>query len=77
MALESSRRELQHWFKPCLDLSPGREVTNAQSPGSPNWDSFGTPLWESREKETFGCSLRTELQRTLRRGRGGSSPFNH
>ncbi len=23
---------------------------NTQSPGSLNWDNFGTPLWESREK---------------------------
>jgi hypothetical protein len=26
---------------------------NAQSPGSPNRDSFGTPFWESRDKEPF------------------------
>ncbi len=65
MALESSRRELQHWFKPRPNLSPGREVMNAQSPGSPNRDSFGIPLWESWEKEPFGCSLRVELQKIL------------
>jgi hypothetical protein len=28
-------------------------------------DSFETPPWESREKESFGCSLRVELQRIL------------
>jgi hypothetical protein len=61
MALESSRRELQLWFKPRPDPSLGREVMNAQSPGSPNRDNFGTPLWESREKEPFGCSLPVEL----------------
>jgi hypothetical protein len=65
MALESSRRELQLWFKPRPDLSSGQEVMNAQSPGSPNRDSFETPLRESREKEPFGCSLRAELQRIL------------
>jgi hypothetical protein len=32
-------------------------------------DSFGTPTWESREKEPFGCSLRAELQRILYGGR--------
>jgi hypothetical protein len=42
---------------------------NAQSPGSPNRDSFGTPPWESREKEPFGCSLHAELQRILYGGR--------
>jgi hypothetical protein len=30
-----------------------------------NQDSFGTPTWESREKEPFGCSLGRELQRIL------------
>jgi hypothetical protein len=47
------------------DPSSEREVMNAQSPGSPNRDSFGTPPWESREKEPFGCSLRAKLQRIL------------
>jgi hypothetical protein len=65
MALESFQRELQLWFKPRPDPHSGREVMNAQSPGSPNRDSFRTPLWESQEKEPFGCSLRAELQRIL------------
>jgi hypothetical protein len=64
-SLESSWQELQLWFKPCPNPSLGREVMNTQSPGSPNRDSFGTPLWESWEKEPFGCSLRTKLQRIL------------
>jgi hypothetical protein len=34
---------------------------NAQSPESLNWDGFGTPLWESREKEPFGCKCGEEL----------------
>jgi len=46
---------------------------NAQSPGSPNRDSFGTPLWESREKEPFGCKCGGELQRILY-GEGGGFP---
>jgi hypothetical protein len=28
-------------------------------------DNFGTPTWESREKEPFGCSLGGELHRIL------------
>jgi hypothetical protein len=64
MALERSRGELQVLFKAHPNPSLGREVMNAQSPGSPNRDSFGTPPWES-EKEPFGCSLRAELQRIL------------
>jgi hypothetical protein len=65
MALKSSRRELQLWFKLRPDPSSGREVMDAQNLESPNRDNFGTPPWESREKEPFGCSLRAELQRIL------------
>jgi hypothetical protein len=50
MPLESSQQELQLWFRPRPDPSWGREVMDAQSPGSPNRDSFGTPHWESQEK---------------------------
>jgi len=42
---------------------------SVQSPRSPNRDSFGTSLWESREKEPFGCKFRGELQRILYGGR--------
>jgi hypothetical protein len=58
MALESSWQELQHWFRPCPDRRSGRESMTVQSPGSPNWDSFRTPFWESRDKKPFGCHLR-------------------
>jgi len=67
--LESSRGELQLWFRPYPDSSSGRKVMNAQSPKSPNRDSFGTPPWESREKEPFGCKCGGELQRILYGGR--------
>jgi hypothetical protein len=55
---------------------------NAQSPGSPNRDSFGTPFWESRDKEPFGCGRGGAMQRIpyggrwwlpLSSGRGESS----
>jgi len=42
---------------------------NAQSPGSPNRDNSGTPLWESREKMPFGCKCNGEAQRILYGGR--------
>jgi hypothetical protein len=42
---------------------------NAQSPGSPNWDNFGTPLWESREKKPFGCRCSGVMQSILYGGR--------
>jgi hypothetical protein len=42
---------------------------NVQNPESPNRNNFGTPLWESREKEPFGCRCDRELQRILYGGR--------
>jgi hypothetical protein len=42
---------------------------SSQSPETPTQDSFETPLWESRKKEPFECSLRRELQRILYGGR--------
>jgi hypothetical protein len=51
------------------DPSSGREVMNAHNPESPNRDNFGTPLWESREKEPFGCKCGEGLQRILYGGR--------
>ncbi len=67
--LESYRGELQVCFRPHLNRRSEQEVTNAQSPGSPNRDSFGTPLWESREKVPFGCSCSVVTQRILYGGR--------
>jgi hypothetical protein len=69
MALESSQGGLQVWFRPCPDRRLGREVMIAQSLGSPNRDNFRTPLWESREKVAFGCSLRGRTQKILYGGR--------
>jgi len=59
--LKSSQRELQLWFRPRPNPSSGRGVMRVQSPETPTRDSFGTPTWESREKEPFGCSLSREL----------------
>jgi hypothetical protein len=42
---------------------------SVQSLESLNRDSFRTPLWESREKEPFGCKCDGELQRILYGGR--------
>jgi hypothetical protein len=67
--LKSFQGGLQVWFKPRLDWRSGREVMFAQSLGSPNRDSFGTPFWESREKVPFGCSIRKRMQRILYGGR--------
>jgi hypothetical protein len=69
MPLESSRGGLQVWFRLRPDQRSGREIMVAQSPESPNRDNFGTPLWESREKVSFGCSLHGRTQRILYGGR--------
>jgi hypothetical protein len=69
MALESSQRELQDCFRPHPIRRSEQEVMDAQSPGSPTRDSFGTLPWESREKVPFECNLREELQRILYGGR--------
>ncbi len=69
MALKISQRELQDCFRPHPNRRFEQEVMVAQSPKSANRDDFGTPLWESREKMSFGCSLGRELQRILYGGR--------
>jgi hypothetical protein len=69
MALESSRRELQNCLRPHPNWRSEQEVMDAQSFESAIRDSFGTPLWESREKVSFGCSLDGKLQRILYGGR--------
>jgi hypothetical protein len=67
--LKNSQRELQVFFRPHPNRRLEREVMNAQNPGSPNRDSFGTPLWESRDKESFECGCSGVTQRILYGGR--------
>ncbi len=69
MALESSQGELQLWFGPRPNHILQSGDMSSQSPRTPTRDSFGTPPWESREKEPFGCSLDGELQSILYGGR--------
>jgi hypothetical protein len=68
-ALKSSQWELQLWLRLCLDRTMWSGFMGSQSLGTLTRDSFGTPTWESREKEPFGCSLRGELQSILYGGR--------
>jgi hypothetical protein len=67
--LEIFQGELQICFKPYPNQRFEQRVMNSQSPGSPNWDSFETPLWESRDKKPFGCGCRGITQRILYGGR--------
>jgi len=69
MALKSSWQDLQLWFGPRPNPSLGQGVMSVQSPRTPTRDSFGTVVWESREKGPFGCSLREELQNILYGGK--------
>jgi len=56
VAIRPGSREL--WAPKVSGLHPGQFR-----------DDFGTPTWESREKEPFGCSLGGALQRILYGGR--------
>ncbi len=56
-------------FKPHSNRRSEPGDMSSQSPKTPTRDNFGTPPWESREKEPFGCSLHRELQRILYGGR--------
>ncbi len=69
MVLESSQRELQDFLRTHPIRRSEQQIMDAQSPGSPTWDSFGTPLWESWEKVPFECSLCGVTQRILYGGR--------
>jgi hypothetical protein len=73
--LKISQRELQLWFKPRPDPSLGQEVMNAQSPGSPNRNSFRTPLWESREKKSHLDVASARSCREYYKGEGGGFPW--
>jgi len=72
-ALESSRRELQHWFKTCSDPSLGRGVMAVQSSGSPAGTllglHFGSPNKMCHLDVAFATSCREYYK-----GEGGGFP---
>jgi hypothetical protein len=68
-ALQSSRGELQLWFRPHSNRRSEPGDMSVQSPESSTRDSFGTPPWESREKVPFGCGSHGVTQRILYGGR--------
>jgi hypothetical protein len=73
-ALESSRGELQLWFRPHSNCKPEPGDMSSQSPESLTWDSFGIPPWESREKVPFRCGSCGATQRILYGGRWSLPP---
>jgi len=46
--LESSQGSLKVCFTPHPNQNFKQRVMTSQSLGSPNWDNFGTPFWESK-----------------------------
>ncbi len=69
-------KDLDEGYKFGLDLVTirlgSRELWAPKVPGlypGQFRDNFGTPTWESQEKEPFGCSRRGALQRILYGGR--------
>jgi hypothetical protein len=73
--LESSWRGLQLCFRPHLDLRSTHKVITSQSCESPNFGNFKTPIWESRDKKSFGCEPHgMERCRVYYKGEGGGFP---
>ncbi len=65
MALESFQKGLQLFFRPHLNRRFAHRIMGPQSHGNPNFDNFGIPKWESRDKKPFGCGPREEAQSIL------------
>jgi hypothetical protein len=57
------------WFRPYPNQRSKQGVMSSQSLRSLNWDNFGTPPWESRDKKWFVCGCHEEAQRILYGGR--------
>jgi hypothetical protein len=72
--LESSQGELQVCLRPHPDQRFEQKIMTSQNPGSPNQDSFETPLWESRDRKPFGCRCRGERHKVYYMGEGGGFP---
>ncbi len=62
-------KALKEGYKFGSDLVPiegqGEKLWCPKAPGVQNRDSFGTPLWESRDKEPLGCGRGGVTQRIL------------
>jgi hypothetical protein len=70
--LKSSWQELQLFFRLHLDQSSSKEVMGLQSRGSPNFENFETPTWESLDKH-LGAGL-VATHREYYKGEGDGFP---
>jgi hypothetical protein len=48
------------WFRPHLHQRSAHKVMRLQSRGNPSIGNFGTPIWESWDKKSFGYGPRGE-----------------
>jgi hypothetical protein len=62
-------RRATSFFRPHPNRRSEQRVMTSQSPKSPNWDSFGTPPWESWDKKSFECRCHRKTQEILYGGR--------
>jgi len=66
---EKLSRRATKFFRSHPNRRSEQRVMIAQSLRSPNWDNFGTPPWESRDKKPFGCGCCGKAQSILCGGR--------
>jgi hypothetical protein len=72
--LESSRRKLQLCFIPHFNQRSTQNLMGPQSRKKPNFGNFKTPIWESRDKMTFGCWSHGQAQSISYKGEGSGFP---
>jgi hypothetical protein len=62
-------KAFEEGYKFDLNLVPiggrGKKLWCPKVPGVQKWDSFGTPLWESWDKQPFGCGRGGVTQRIM------------
>jgi hypothetical protein len=63
--LEISQQRLQLCFRLYLNQRFAHKVMGPQSRGSPHFWNFRSPIWESRDKMSFGSGPRGEAQSIL------------
>jgi hypothetical protein len=63
--LESSRLGLWLYFRPHFNRMSAHKIMDLQSRMNPNSGNFGTPIWKSHDKITFGCWSCGHAQRLL------------